>query len=156
MFVGHGCDWSAASDPTLYVCVFKAPDKTHLGPHLSLRCELFYGREFLVSVVRAFPPPSWDLSSIYEGNFSGPPWNYSLKFYCVLSPPTMKWDFRPCVGAFFTPRPADGASGLTMRQPTNRSNVPTKSWKFGTILWKSFGKVLENDCQKRVGTLQFV
>jgi len=31
-----------------------------------------------------------------------PPWNYSLKFYCLLSPPTIKWDFRPChIGSSF-------------------------------------------------------
>ncbi len=31
-----------------------------------------------------------------EQFFHVPPRNYSLKFYCLLSPPKMKWDFRPC------------------------------------------------------------
>src|SRR4029434_546851 len=37
-------------------------------------------------------------ASSRESNFfMSPPRNYTLKFDNVLSPPTMKWDLRPCM-----------------------------------------------------------
>src|SRR4029434_10466411 len=42
-------------------------------------------------------------ASSRESNFfMSPPRNYTLKFDNVLSPPTMKWDLRPCLeGPFY-------------------------------------------------------
>ena len=64
-------------------------------PSLSFSSSLSPPSLCAVNHFSSFWTPSLSSSSVVF--FYVPPRNYSLKFDHVLSPPTMKWDLRPCV-----------------------------------------------------------